>query len=68
MNNAGDLVTVQDSTGAILLTFDVTPLSDNPNESYTRNPDITGDFVQHSTIDPDKFKFSPGTTVERKPF
>jgi hypothetical protein len=68
MNNAGDLVTVQDSTGFTLLTFDVTPLSDNPNESYTRNPDITGDFVQHGSIDPDKFKFSPGTTIDRKPF
>jgi hypothetical protein len=68
MNNAGDLVTVQDSTGFTLLTFDVTPFSDNPNESYTRSPDITGDFVQHGSIDPDKFKFSPGTTVERKPF
>lgn len=68
LTNAGDMLTVQDSTGAIVLTFDVTPLSDNPNESYTRNPDITGDFVQHSTTSTDKFKFSPGTTIERKPF
>ncbi len=42
MNNAGDFVTLQDTSGNIVLTFDVEPLSNNPNESYTRNPDLTG--------------------------
>jgi hypothetical protein len=51
MNNAGDFVTLQDASGTIVLTFDVEPLSNNPNESYTRNPDLTGEFVQHSGID-----------------
>ncbi len=44
MNNAGDFVTLQDTSGTIVLTFDVEPLSNNPNESYTRNPDLTGRF------------------------
>jgi hypothetical protein len=51
MNNAGDFMTVKDAAGATIVTFDVTPLSDNPNESYTRNPDLTGDFVQHSSVE-----------------
>lgn len=67
MNNAGDLVTVQDSTGFTLLTFDVTPLSDNPNESYTRDPDITGDFVQHAGT-ANSLKFSPGKKIDNTPF
>ena len=40
MNNAGDLITMYDPQGNVFLTFDIEPLSNNPNESYTRNPDI----------------------------
>ena len=50
MNNAGDLMTISDPTGNAFLTFDIEPLSNNPDESYTRNPDITGEtFEQHSS-------------------
>lgn len=66
MNNAGDFMTVMDTNGNVVVTFDVTPLSDNPNESYTRNPDITGDFVQHGSIS--DVLFSPGTKVDGTPF
>lgn len=66
LNNAGDMLTVQDSNGVVMLTFDVTPLSDNPNESYTRNPDITGDFVQHASVG--ATKFSPGKKIDNSPF
>ena len=36
MNNSGDFITVYDSNNISVLTFDVEPLSNNPNESYTR--------------------------------
>jgi hypothetical protein len=41
------LYNAQDS---LILSFDIEPLSNNPNESYTRNPDITGDFEQHGAV------------------
>lgn len=69
MNNAGDFVTLEDPLGNVVVTFDVEPLSDNPNESYTRYPDITGDFVQHAGIEEaNGALFSPGTKVDGSPF
>lgn len=69
MNNAGDFVTLQDTSGTILLTFDVEPLSNNPNESYTRNPDLTGEFVQHSGVDAaNGALYSPGTMLDGSSF
>ena len=66
LSNAGDLITLTDSFDAIVLTFDIEPLSNNPNESYTRNPDITGDFEQHSASSP--LLFSPGTRIDGSSF
>ena len=69
MNNAGDFVTLQDTSGTIVLTFDVEPLSNNPNESYTRNPDLTGEFVQHSVVDAaNGALYSPGTMLDGSSF
>jgi len=67
MNNSGESIYVTDSTGKDLLIFDSDLLSDNPNESYTRNPDILGSFLQHSTAFPGKF-FSPGTKIDGTTF
>ena len=50
MNNSGDFVTIYDINNVSILTFDIEPLSNNPNESYSRNPDITGEFEQHAQI------------------
>ncbi len=66
LNNAGDLITVKDTDGKVVVTFDIEPLSNNPNESYTRNPDITGDFEQHSANNTKLF--SPGTKADGTPF
>jgi len=63
MNNAGDIITLTDASGAVIDSFDVTPLSDNPNESYTRSPDFTGDFIQHHYANEGIF-FSPGTKAD----
>ena len=69
LNNAGDVLTLKDALGVTIATFDVTPLSDNPNESYTRNPDITGEFVQHSSVDAANGKiYSPGTKINGSNF
>ncbi len=69
MSNAGDFMTLADPNGNVVLTFDIEPLSNNPNESYTRNPDLTGDFVQHATIDEaNGTLFSPGTKIDGSPF
>ncbi|MBK85637.1 MAG: endonuclease [Flavobacteriaceae bacterium] len=69
MNNAGDLVTFADSDGNTVLTFDVEPLSNNPNESYSRNPDLTGEFEQHAGIlEANGALFSPGTQVDGTSF
>lgn len=69
MSNAGDFMTLADSNGNTVLTFDIEPLSNNPNESYTRNPDLTGDFVQHAGVDEaNGALFSPGTKLDGTSF
>lgn len=65
-NNSGEVVGIKDRNGDWFLTFDTEPLSNNPNESYTRNPDITGSFEQHS--DNTSVLFSPGTKIDGSPF
>lgn len=65
--NSGESVLVEDSLGNILDSLDTDALSDNPNESYTRNPDITGNYVQHNAAFAGKL-FSPGTQVNGAPF
>ncbi|WP_421752563.1 lamin tail domain-containing protein [Croceimicrobium sp.] len=66
LNNSGEVIAIRDANGTTVLTFDSDALSNNPNESYTRNPDITGAFEQHN----DNFSvlFSPGTRVDGTPF
>ena len=66
LNNAGDMMTFTDSSGNMVIEFDVTPLSGNPDESYTRDPDLSGDFVQHNGVS--GTLFSPGTKTDGTPF
>jgi hypothetical protein len=66
LNNAGDEMILQDADGVEVLRFDIEPLSGNPNESYTRSPDLTGDFEQHGSNQ--AILFSPGTKVDGSPF
>ena len=66
LTNNGDLMTLTDSLGNTVIEFDVTPLSNNPDESYTRDPDLSGDFVQHNGIS--GTLFSPGTKKDGTPF
>ncbi|MDR6302061.1 lamin tail domain-containing protein [Mesonia maritima] len=66
LNNSGDVLTIQDAEGTVVISFDIEPLSNNPNESYTRNPDITGDFEQHGGVS--ATLFSPGTKTDGTSF
>lgn len=69
MNNAGDLVTVRTNGGATILTFDINGLSGNPNEAYTRFPDISGNFERYSNIpEANGAIFTPGTKVNGTSF
>ena len=72
MNNAGDFVTMYNNDGDIILTFDIEPLSNNPDESYTRYPDLNTEpdsdgnlFYQHAGIsEASGGFFSPGTRID----
>jgi len=67
-NNSGEEILIKDSTGVLYLSFDSDALSGNPNESYTRDPDITGGFVQHNAGTSSGVLFSPGTRLDGTPF
>jgi Lamin Tail Domain len=67
MNNSGEAIVVKDATGKTVLVYDTDALSDNPNESYTRNPDIIGLFVQHTTASASR-SYSPGTRINGAAF
>ncbi|MFN2423595.1 MAG: lamin tail domain-containing protein [Cryomorphaceae bacterium] len=69
LNNAGDELIVEDADGNVIATFDINPLDGNPNEGYTRNPDIFGEFEKHSTIpEASGALYSPGTKLDGSNF
>lgn len=65
-NNSGEVIGIKDTSGAWAFTFNSSLLSGNPNESYTRNPDITGEFEQHTANT--LLLFSPGTKIDGTSF
>lgn len=66
LNNSGEIIVIKDANGMDLLYFNSDSLSNNPNESYTRFPDLTGEFLQHG--DTTAVLFSPGTQTDGTPF
>ncbi|MBI1316720.1 hypothetical protein GC167_07660, partial [bacterium] len=66
LNNSGEVIIVRNSLGEPVLSFDSDALSNNPDESYTRNPDIVGAFEQHNDNTP--LRYSPGTQIDGTPF
>ncbi|MFY9241477.1 MAG: lamin tail domain-containing protein [Polaribacter sp.] len=65
ITNSGDIMTMRDTNGNVVVVFDTYPLSGNPDEAYTRSPDLTGDFAQHAGIPEANGKlFSPGTKLD----
>ena len=67
MQNSGEKILIRNTAGNTILTFDSDALSNNPDESYTRNPDVTGAFVQHGSVITGKL-FSPGTKIDGSSF
>ena len=67
LNNSGDVLTVKNNNDSVLFSFDVTALSNNPNESYTRFPDLYGNFTQHDSASTG-ILYSPGTKVDGTDF
>lgn len=67
LNNSGDVLTVKNNNDSVLFSFDVTPLSNNPNESYTRFPDLYGNFTQHDSASTG-ILYSPGTRIDGTDF
>jgi hypothetical protein len=67
LGNFGEILLLKDKQGNKILRFNSDSLSNNPDESYSRFPDLTGDFIQHGTAVPGVL-FSPGTKVNGNPF
>lgn len=67
LGNSGEAVIITDSSGNRVDSIDTDALSDNPNESYTRSPDLTGAFIQHGNARAGVL-FSPGTYIDGSPF
>ena len=69
LNNAGDNMWFTDSLNNVLVNFDISqhpPTGNSVNQSYTRSPDLTGEFVQHGTVSANLF--SPGTKADGSSF
>jgi hypothetical protein len=65
LTNNGDVITVKDDQDNVILVFDSssTGLNFGNDQSVTRNPDITGSFVLHTTANA-ALLFSPGLAVD----
>ena len=65
LNNSGDVITIRTAANAIALVYDSgsTGIDHGDNQSVTRSPDITGNFVLHTTANASLF-FSPGLKVD----
>ena len=68
LNTSGDKMWFTDSLNNVLINFDISQYQadNNVNQSYTRNPDLTGPFEQHSGIS--GTLFSPGTRIDGSTF
>ncbi|MDW7693362.1 lamin tail domain-containing protein [Flammeovirgaceae bacterium SG7u.111] len=64
LNNGGDVIVVKNGSETIdSLSYDS---EGGDNQSVTRSPDITGEFIKHSTVDTKLF--SPGTLIDGTKF
>lgn len=72
LSNSGDLVELRDDSGALIASVgygNAGSVSGGNNESVTRDPDLTGNFVDHSTATGSNGAlFSPGTQINGTPF
>ena len=70
LNNGGDKVIVNDNNGNTIIEFEyggTTPYDGNSDQSLTREPELTGDFILHSTTVAGGI-YSPGTKMDGSTF
>ena len=68
LNNGGDTVTVSNSDSTVITVVTYGSEGGN-NQSITRDPDQTGEFVQHTdATDADGALYSPGAQTDGAPF
>ena len=71
LNNGGGVITVRDSTGAVVTAVTYGPtagIAGDANQSITRAPDIVGNLVLHQAAGSLSKLFSPGTRVDESSF
>ena len=69
LNNGSDSIIIKDNFGVEVTRHDYPPPDSDTNQSITRSPDITGNFVEHATAQGSGGRlFSPGTAVTGTPF
>lgn len=69
LNRGGDVITVRDNQGQVLAIFDINDFFDRPAASYSRNPDVNGEFELHPNIPAaNGALYSPGTKLNGTPF
>jgi hypothetical protein len=68
-NRGGDVITIRDKDGEEIGVFDINLYEERAAQSYTRNPDIKGDYQQHSTIpEANGALYSAGTKLDGSRF
>lgn len=71
LTNGGDSVIIRDASGVVILEYisSSNNIDHGTNQSVSRNPDLTGEFVEHSTItEANGALFSPGTKLDGSSF
>src|SRR6185369_5690848 len=65
LNNTGDTISLKDSGSIVIESITYGASEGGANQSITRSPDVTGDFVPHSTAPGSGGRlFSPGTRLD----
>ncbi len=71
LSNGGDVITILDTNGNVFITFDTSTdgngIDFGSDQSVTRSPDLTGNFVLHTTSN-GSLLFSPGTQADGNAF
>jgi hypothetical protein len=68
-NRGGDVITVRDNQGQAIGVFDINLFIERAASSYSRNPDVKGEFELHERIpEAGGALFSPGTQINGTPF
>ncbi len=73
--NSGDVVELRDNAGNFVDSFSYNStnsenlVSGDTNQSFTRAPDLTGNFTEHTAVENSNSSlFSPGTQIDGTPF